>query len=299
MKIKLALLFFLFSFRCFAQTEGTATSSDSALIYYRTFGEGKPLLIINGGPGMNSNGFEDIAKKLSKHNKTIIYDQRGTGKSILADLNVSSVTMKLMVDDIESLRKHLKIEKWSILGHSFGGMLAAYYATFYPEHIDHLIFSSSGGLDLSLLNDVQSGLQSKLSSEEKKSLAKWSQKIDDGDTSHFARLQRGMALAPAYVVDRKWIPIIAERLTQGNSKLNQLIWDDLQKIKFDCKEKLKTFGQPVLILQGDQDILNPEIAETAHRILKNSKLVFLKHSGHYGWLDNEDQYMNEVEAFLE
>lgn len=268
----------LFSISCLGQTEGFATADDSTPIYFRTFGKGKPLLIINGGPGMNSNGFESIAKKLSEKNLTIIYDQRGTGKSVLKNLNSSTVTMKLMIDDMENLRKYLKIEKWSILGHSFGGMLAAYYATLFPDHIDKLIFSSSGGLDLSLLNDVQSSIQSKLSNEEKQNLRKWSNQIDEGDTTYFARLERGKALAPAYVVDRKWIPVIADRLTQGNSVLNQLIWDDLRKITFDCKKKLTTFDRPVLILQGDQDILKPEIAETAHQILKNSKLVFLKHS---------------------
>ncbi|MGB3079084.1 MAG: alpha/beta fold hydrolase, partial [Saprospiraceae bacterium] len=68
---------------CAAQTEGIVKSVDNAPIYYRTFGSGQPLLIINGGPGMNSNGFENLARKLSEHYKTIIYDQRGTGKSIL------------------------------------------------------------------------------------------------------------------------------------------------------------------------------------------------------------------------
>src|ERR1700704_339505 len=71
-------------------------------IYYRTFGNGKPLLIINGGPGMNSDGFVGLATALSKNNQTIIYDQRGTGKSIVEKTDALTITMKGMVEDLET-----------------------------------------------------------------------------------------------------------------------------------------------------------------------------------------------------
>ena len=59
-----------------------------------------------------------------------------------------------MVDDLEVLRKQLQIRQWIVLGHSFGGMLACYYATLFPENIEGLILSSSGGIDLELQSYV-------------------------------------------------------------------------------------------------------------------------------------------------
>ncbi len=57
-------------------------------IRYQTFGEGTPILIINGGPGMNSQGFQDVAEKISLFGfSTIIYDQRGTGNSPLEEIS--------------------------------------------------------------------------------------------------------------------------------------------------------------------------------------------------------------------
>ncbi len=282
-----------------AQKEGMVLSSDSSPIYYRTFGSGKPLLIINGGPGMNSDGFADLAIKLSKTNQAIIYDQRGTGKSTLKVADTSTITMKLMIDDIESLRKHLKIEKWSILGHSFGGIVASYYATQYPERIEKIILSSSGGIDLELLNYIAQSINSKLSSKESDSVNCWTKRINDGDTSHYARLGRGRNLAPAYLYDRKFIPIIAERLTKGNAIVNQLIWTNLRKIKYDCLEKLKTFNKPVLIIQGKQDIVRVETAEKSHKAFKNSTIIFIEHCVHYGWLDNEEAYFKEINSFID
>lgn len=297
---KLLTLFFLilFSFCCHSQKSGIVLSTDSTPVYYRTFGSGKPLLIINGGPGMNSEGFENLAVKLSENYRAIIYDQRGTGKSQLNTLDTSTVTIKLMVDDIESLRKHLKIEKWSILGHSFGGMLASYYATQHPGNIDKIILSSSGGIDLGLLNYIQESINSKLDEHDLDSVNYWNIKITNGDTSHYARLERGKHLAPAYVLDKKYIPVIAERLTQGNTTINQLIWSDLQKINFDCSDKLKTFDKPVLIIQGRLDIIKPETAEKAHKVLVNSRVVLMEHCIHYGWLDNAEVYFREINSFL-
>lgn len=296
------LLFFLgiifLSFQVMAQTDSIINNGD-AKIYYKTFGSGKPILIINGGPGMNSNGFTMIAKKLSEHNQTIIYDQRGTGKSVLEKIDSSTITMDLMIADIEALRNHLGIKSWIVFGHSFGGMLASYYATIHPERIDGLILSSSGGIDLDLTTYVQQSINSRLTVAEYKEVDYWTTKINDGDTTHATRLKRGMALAPAYVYNRKNVPLIAERLTQGNNQINNLVWANLQKIKFDCAEKLSSFKKPVLIIQGKQDIIKEETAQKAHKVLKKSKVVIIDKCGHYGWLDTQDEYLDAVKKFIE
>lgn len=247
---------------------------------------------------MNSDGFAALAQSLSAHHQTIIYDQRGTGLSTLDKTHATTISMKLMVDDMEALRKYLKIEKWSILGHSFGGMLASYYATLYPEHIAAIILSSSGGVDLGLLADAGANIQSRLSEAEKRSLNYWNKKIADGDSSYHARLERGMALAPAYLYNRKFIPVIAERLTQGNPRINQLVWDDMQRITFNCKPALVNFSKPVLIIQGKQDIVTERIAQTSHEAFKNSRIVLLDKCVHYGWLDAAEAYFKTVEGFL-
>lgn len=297
--IKKIFLFAFLSFfgHSFAQTEGFSKNTDSSQTYYKIFGKGSPILIINGGPGMNSNGFEPMAKILAEKNQTIIYDQRGTGKSVLKELNSKTISMKLMADDIESLRKHLKIEKWTILGHSFGGMLASYYATIYPNSIDKLILSSSGGLDLSLLKG-ENLIEAGLSKIEKDSLNYWNDKIEKGDTSYTARIGRGRAMAPAYVYDRKFIPVIAERLTQGNSTINSLLWGDMQKTNFDCKNKFSNFKNPVLIIQGKQDIISPAIGEISLKAFPNSKMILLDNCRHYGWLDAKEKYFGTIESFL-
>jgi len=240
----------------------------------------------------------DLAKTLSAQNQTIIYDQRGTGKSLMQKIDASSITMELMIDDMENLRKQLKIERWIILGHSFGGMLASYYATIHPDRIISMILSSSGGIDLDLLSYVSKNINARLTTQQQDSASYWSQKINNGDTSYFARWQRAKALANAYVYNKEYALPIAERLTQSDLRVNNLVWQDMQKIKFNCAPKLSTFTKPVLIIQGKQDIIEERTSQKANKILKNSKLVILDHCVHYGWLDNRDMYLSEVEKFI-
>jgi len=298
--MKNLVLFFLItiaSLQLQGQKDGFA-KSNGVKIYYRTFGTGVPVLIINGGPGLNSDGFVELAKTLSIRNQTIIYDQRGTGRSAMQKTDASTITMQLMVDDVENLRKQLKIDRWIILGHSFGGMLASYYATIHPDKIISMVLSSSGGIDLELLSYVSKNINAKLTPQQLDSANYWSQKIADGDTSYLARWQRAKALANAYVYDKKYAAAIAERLTHSNLHVNNLIWQDLQKINFNCTAKLSTFNRPVLIIQGRQDIIEERTSQGASKILKNSKLVILDHCVHYGWLDNSDAYLSEVEKFI-
>jgi proline iminopeptidase len=293
----ISFLLLCICFQSVGQTEGLIQNRN-ARIYYRTYGKGNSLLIINGGPGLNSDGFVGLAKELSAGNQTIIYDQRGTGKSTVSPVDSSTITMQLMIEDMEVLRKHLGFDQWSILGHSFGGMLASFYASVYPEHIRLLILSSSGGIDLGLQSYVGHSINDKLSKEENDSLKYWNDRIEGGDTSYSARYRRGMAMASAYVYNKNNMPVIAERLTQGNPEVNVLVWQDLNKIKFNCAPKLRNFKKPVLIIQGKQDIVMIQTAEYAHQVLKNSKIVIIDHCAHYGWLDNPRDYLKEVNLFL-
>lgn len=281
-----------------SQQSGVAVSEDGARIFYKTYGKGHPLLIINGGPGMNSDGFEGLAVSLSEHFMTILYDQRGTGKSELKVLDDTTITMELMLSDVESIRKQMGFNTWSVLGHSFGGMVASAYATVYPDKIDKIVLSSSGGINLKLLDYFRESLHSKLTAVQLDSLNYWEGKIASGATDHATRLQRGKYLAPAYVMDPQHYPVIAERLTQGNGTINQLMWDDLRKQNFDCAPKLKSFTQPVLIIQGKQDIVRASTAEEAHKAFTNSRVVYMDHCIHYGWLDNPEVYFGEVVKFL-
>lgn len=108
-------------------------------IYYEESGNpnGKPVIFIHGGPGEGSwsgdRRFFD-----PKAYRIILFDQRGCGKSTpLAELQDN--TIPFLIQDIETIRKHLKIEKWMVFGGSFGSALSLAYAEEHPEAVTEII----------------------------------------------------------------------------------------------------------------------------------------------------------------
>jgi proline iminopeptidase len=93
--------------------------------------QGTPVVFLHGGPGAGSTPlhrrFFDPA-----HYRIIVYDQRGSGRSEpLADIRAN--TTELLVQDIETLRKHRSIKRWHIFGGSWGSTLALAYAESHPD----------------------------------------------------------------------------------------------------------------------------------------------------------------------
>jgi proline iminopeptidase len=270
-------------------------------IAYRVFGTGSPLIVINGGPGRSSDTFTKLAESLqSKTNKQVIlFDQRGTGKSKLTLINENTISLDLMISDLEALRKHLGFNKVAILGHSFGGMYAMAYASKYPESIDALILSCSGGVDLSWKEYALHNMLSRLTEKERKKHEFWTspeqQKIDPIK----ADLEALRILIPAYIYHRKFVSQLEHDLINLNyyvPVVNQLVWKSMEN--YNLKEDLKVLHAPTLIIDGRQDILGEAVPITIHESIINSTIEFLDKCSHYPWLDSPDKYFSLITKFL-
>lgn len=247
---------------------------DGGEIHYQIIGEGETVLIINGGPGFSSEGFACIAGEIAALGyRTVLFDQRGTGRSTLDVIDSTTVTMDLMARDIEHIRKDLGMEEWVLFGHSFGGMLANYYTSKYPERVKAIIHSSSGGVDLQLREGARGNLYSRLTEEEVDSLNYWRGQLGEAATV-LNRRNYNRFLASAYVYNKEHVPAINERLMQGDLSLNRMVWDDMFRIGFDCKEALRSFDKPVLILQGKQDVIPADLGHLADSVFYQCQSIF-------------------------
>lgn len=99
--------------------------------------KGTPIIFLHGGPG-GGTGPKQRRFYDPNHYRIILFDQRGCGKSTPAGGIVNNTTDDLLTD-IETIRKHLKIENWILFGGSWGSTLALAYATEYPNMVDGLI----------------------------------------------------------------------------------------------------------------------------------------------------------------
>lgn len=130
---------------CYAQTfpnsltEGKYYDINGAKIWTVTVGKGKPLFIIPGGPG-NSHISYRAFDSLYQNCMLVYFDPFGTGKSDTAN-SIHEYSLERSINDVEALRMAMGFSNISILGHSFGSVVAQGYALKYPNHLSHLILS--------------------------------------------------------------------------------------------------------------------------------------------------------------
>lgn len=113
-------------------------TSDNVELNVRISGEGKSCLFLHGGPGAWSYNFEILGGNILERDLRMIYlDQRGCGRS--GKVENGDFCIDRIIQDIEEVRKALNIEKWIVMAHSFGGILAVNYARKYEANIESMI----------------------------------------------------------------------------------------------------------------------------------------------------------------
>lgn len=127
-----------------AFAQGYLSVSKQHQIYYAQFGDvSKPAaLFLHGGPGSGCNPAQAKLFPL-EHCHLVQFDQRGCGKSLpLGELHEN--TTQHLVQDIETLRKHLGITHWHVIyGGSWGATLALEYAKVYPQYAQQIVLRGS------------------------------------------------------------------------------------------------------------------------------------------------------------
>ena len=118
---------------------GKLKVSEPHEVYYEECGnpEGKPALLLHGGPGGGANAVMRRYHDPSQY-RIVLFDQRGCGRST-PHASLEDNTTWHLVDDIEQLRLHLGIERWQVFGGSWGSTLSLAYAETHPERVSELI----------------------------------------------------------------------------------------------------------------------------------------------------------------
>src|ERR1700719_1320205 len=117
---------------------------DGHRIYWETCGNprDKPAIVLHGGPGSGCTPWHrrlfDPAKYL-----IVLFDQRNCGRSTphasAPETDLASNNTENLIADIELIRYLLKIDRWLVLGGSWGSVLALAYAERFPERVSELI----------------------------------------------------------------------------------------------------------------------------------------------------------------
>ena len=123
---------------------GMLDVGDGNLVYWEARGnpDGKPALIVHGGPGSGLEGSTGRSFDRDRY-RVVLFDQRGCGRSLphasdpAADMSVN--TTEHLLADMERLREHLGIERWLLFGGSWGSTLILAYAERHPERVSAIV----------------------------------------------------------------------------------------------------------------------------------------------------------------
>jgi len=123
-------------------TEQTATLEVNGVrLYTRRVGDGPPAVVLHGGPGAHHDYLLPQYDRLAGGRALFYYDQRGGGKSPVP--RDTPVGWREHVADLEALRGHWGLDRLTLLGYSWGGLLAVLYALEHPDRVARLALVSA------------------------------------------------------------------------------------------------------------------------------------------------------------
>ena len=109
-------------------------------LFVKRVGSGPPMLVIHGGPLMDHGYLLPWLEPLSRERELIYFDQRLSGRS-RGTADSASVRLDTLVADMEEIRQALGLERWDLMAHSWGGLLAQRYAILHPERVASMAVS--------------------------------------------------------------------------------------------------------------------------------------------------------------
>ncbi|MCH5286358.1 MAG: alpha/beta hydrolase [Christensenellaceae bacterium] len=284
-------------------------------IYYEVYGEqhDRTLVYFHGGPGASCLDFAAQARELGRQVRVILFDQYGVLRSDpVAEEEPYGMVMQAAM--IEEMRRLLHVEQWSVLGHSYGGMLACLYARTYPSAVSKLI------LDCPSLDFVDSarsiarymsGYIAAHGSDDAKALVVKMQSAPYAGTAvvddllallgHIHDMQlrnylHGVTFEEyAKVAYTESFP--EEMWRRSQTHLEKLIGEG--KMLESFLPMLKEISAPILLVNG---LYDPACSDSQIRYIRehipNARQVLFENSGHFPRIEEAAKYTQCVLDFL-
>jgi proline iminopeptidase len=288
--------------------DGEYITSNHARLWIEQEGSGDPLILISGGPGSAHVGMHSF-DTLAGFCKLIFMDGYGRGRSDTAK-DVREYTLDRDIEDIEGVRKALKLETISVLGHSYGGLVAQGYALRYPTHVKKLILVSTfHSFAMWQENDDNSNREIRENYPEVwDTLMKLREKgLISSDTLHqaiYGRVPYGFLYAynPDNFLRRGRNPYP----NAFNTALYyQMVGKDGDFIvgsdigTFDYRRTLRNISMPTLIVAGRYDrVAVPRMQELYKEYCPQANFVMFERSGHNPQVEEKGKFYDLVKEFM-
>lgn len=259
-------------------------------LHYLDWGpaDAPPVVLLHGVTG-HARVWDHLAERLVPGRRVLALDQRGHGDSDPApddDYRVGT-----MADDLAAFAGSLRLERFTLVGHSMGGRIAITYAADHAARLDRLVIVDIGpDIDragLQRVRDLMAKSPERIESEEWAiEYIRRANPLQNVDMLR-ERVRHGLKRRPDGELTWKYAKGLRDLMREGRGDAVDL-WEPLPRIP--C---------PTLIVRGAaSDILAPDVAKTMVERLPDGRLVEIEGAGHTVPADRPDEFVRQIRAFL-
>jgi proline iminopeptidase len=273
------------------------TTPEGLTLSYERRGSGPLLVCHPGGPGGSAAEFRDFAG-LDDTFELLLLNPRGSHASDPAD----DYSLRSYVADLEALRDHLGVGQFDLLGFSHGGIVATAYAAAHGSRIRRLVLADTLAV---WGEEAEAAMREAI---EKRRGEPWFadavKAIEEEQAGEFSSVDElianGVQQAPLYF--HRW---------DGNEQAGRELFSDFAHSEplhhfntvefptFDLRAELRAIEAPTLVVVGEDDMIaGPVCADAMLRELPDARLVTIRDSGHFPYIEQPEAFRAALTDFL-
>jgi proline iminopeptidase len=275
-----------------------------ARLFFREVGTGPTIVVLHGGPDFDHHYLLPEMDRLASAFHLIYYDQRGRGRS--SRVHAEDVGIDSEVLDLDAVRRHFDLDAMTLLGHSWGGLLAMEYATRFPERISRLILMNPAPASHADLVRFREGRRERepQNLERMRELAA-TPAFAAGDIEAEAAYYR--VHYAAALRRPEWVETVVARLRVhftpadvlvARAIENRLYDQTWNRPDYDLRPGLGRLKAPTLVIHGDGDFVPLECSEHIARAVPGARLVVLEDCGHFSYLEKPIETFEAIRTLV-
>jgi pimeloyl-ACP methyl ester carboxylesterase len=258
------------------------TTHDGVRIWWEEHGAGDPLLLIM-GLGATLEWWNRLKPSLTPRYRTILFDNRGAGKS---DVPPGPYSIPLMADDALAVVDAAGVASAHVFGLSMGGYIAQELALRHPDRVRSLVLgcTSCGGRDaVRAAPEVRAALAARATVAQDDAMWGMVPYTFDESTPR-ERIAQDLAM----------------RMRSAVSNAGYFAQLDAVKAWGGALDRLGAIAVPTLVIHGETDqLVPPENGRILARAIPNARLVMLPHASHIFLTDQLEPARDAIVAFLD
>jgi proline iminopeptidase len=289
--------------------EGYILTPDKVRIFYKIVGTGPETLVaVHGGPGNSLESIRPDLEPLAKGRRVIYYDQRGQGRSEVIT-HGENLGYENHVADLEAVRQYFRLDKMTLLGNSWGGLLISLYAIAHPDRVDRMVLHNPAPPMHGFLVDQQDEIARRMKILYK---PKQLERIKFTEKS-----ENWLKATDPVAMCREFYPLVLATYTYSRSMgigfkgdlcvgpkesvrqqrtVNAHVWRSLGD--YNLLPRLAPVKTPVLVIHGVADVIPLRGSQFWAAGYPNARLLLIEKAGHITHVERPDVFFPAVETFL-